>query len=188
MAFPGPAPKLNRSQVDFSSIDALPIRIEEGYVFEVVITLSTANAGGVSYGFFKTGSKACLISYRAITTNGNEIIYQPFRAPTITGDGTEITSSVVNINGNNAKDSTATIFQGGTVSDPGSPIPRTYMPGAESVGNIGLGSFSDESFERHLSPNTDYAVRITNNGAKNPATTDILLVWYEYDNSKVTWR
>lgn len=51
-----------------------------------------------------------------------------------------------------------------------------------------VGSFSDEGFVRILQPNTTYAVKITNSGAKVSATTDIHLVWVEFDPTNVTWR
>lgn len=187
MPVPSALPKSNRSRIDDHVTAELTKRIEDGFVFENVISLTTANGGGTSYGLFITGIEGVVIYLRSITTNVNEMVYQPFRNSTVTNNGVDITAQTVSINGLNQKDSTVSLYQGSTVTVDGDPIPRTYIPGEPDVGNVVSGGFNDEGFVRILQPNSTYAVKMTNNGGKANATTDIHLVWFEFINN-VTWR
>lgn len=187
--FPSAQPKTNRSYIDDIVVGPLERRIEDGWGFEGLMTHSTGNAPNSTYSLFVTGDKAVRVAFRLVTTNGDEIVYQPLKGPTVTDNGTNVTSTnVVNMNGNNAKTGTVTLFEGATVSDDGTLIPRSYLPGQQGVGSSSSGSFLALELTRMLLPNTTYGLKITNSGAKTTATTDILLVWDEFDQTNATWR
>ena len=167
----------NRSAYDGSTISDIEKRIEDGTIFEVSGTITIPNAGGVGEVLFRTGSKTVIIEERTVTTNGDELTYQVFAGPAITSDGTPITP--VNRNGLSKNLTEVEVFTGPTYSAEGVGLLPVYMPGATGQGNKTVGQFSGEGHVRILPPNTQYIARVTNNGAKNGATTEVYIMYTE---------
>lgn len=167
------------SVVDGIDVDSLHARIERGTAFECSSNLSVANSGAKARWLFVTGAKRVIIYSRRVTTNGDEMTYQAFKAPTVSANGDAV--AVVKRNGNASIAPTATVFSSPTVSAEGAGIPPVYMPGASGVGNNTVGQFDQEGFVRILEPNTVYLTQVTNNGSKNPANVEWYLMWAEQD-------
>lgn len=171
---------MSKSKFDGAEINATEKRIEDGSVFETSDLLSVANLGASGLALFRTGNKHIIIESRQITTNGDEITYQAFKGPTVTVDGTPV--SVVNRNGKSKIPSTVKVFKGPTVTDDGLGLPPVYMPGATGQGNSTVGQFNQDGFVRILEPDTEYLIKVTNDGAANPAKIEIYLLWAEVVN------
>lgn len=167
----------NSKTPDGVEVTALEQRIHNGVVFEAAHKLTVANTGGTGQMLFRTGAKRVIVHERRVTANGDEITYQAFRGPTVTADGSSV--SITKRNGNAAIDPTVLVFQGTTVSADGSGIPAVYMPGATGQGQSSEGQFQSDSQVRILEPNTDYLIRVTNDGAKVSASIEVYLMWAE---------
>ena len=168
---------MKRSIFDGAILTSIEWRIERGQIYEFTDTLDIANAGGTGQWLMRTGSKIMTLEERRITTNGDEMTYEAFGLPTVTSDGTAL--SVGARNAIIPADSTVKFFRSPTVSADGTPAAPVYMPGASGQGNSTLGQFDHDGLVRILPANTDFLLRITNDGAKNPAKTQIYLVWAE---------
>lgn len=154
--------------------------IAAGYVFEVAETIDIPNAGGVGEALFVTGDKAVKIYQRAVTTNGDEMTYQAFVGTTVSANGTELTPT--SRNGVLVKQPTTKVYESPTVTADGIPLQPVYMAGATGQGNRTIGQFDIDGQIRIIPPNTVALARVTNNGAANPAKTQIYLLWGEVDS------
>lgn len=168
---------MNNSNIDSTVIDDVQERIENGIVFEVSSKQSVANAGGKAKWLFVTGSKRVVVYSRVVTTNGDEMEYQAFKAPTVSANGTPLT--IGKRNGNSPINSTVKVYEAPTTTADGQGIPPVYMPGASGQGQAVIGQFNQEGFVRILEPNTVYMVHVINQGKVNPANIEWYLMWAE---------
>jgi hypothetical protein len=168
---------MSKSKYDGSTLASIGKRVEDGVVFEASSRLSIANAGGVGKWLFRTGSKRVVIIARCVTSNGDELTYQAFKAPTLTSDGTPV--AIGNRNGDSNNLPTVKMFSAPTTTDNGIGIAPVYMPGSTGVGQITDGQFTEDGFVRILKTHTDYLLTLANDGSANPANGEVYILWAE---------
>lgn len=170
----------NRSRYDGTSLSAPAKRAEDGKSFVVSSKLSAANAGGVARWLVKSGKKTVIVSNRVVTTNGNELTYRAYALPVVTNNGTPINPSPLNIAQSLA--STVMLYSSPVVSSPGIPLVPSYLPGSTAQGNSTTGNLYANEQENIVPPNTTLMLEVKNDGAKNPASIELYIVWSEVEN------
>lgn len=126
---------------------------------------------------FRTTSKKVLAKSRIVSYIGEEFQVEVFEAPTVTSPGAQIATS--NYSRVNPIAGTAEFYDSPTVTDDGTPFdaePQYYFGGSSS-GNRSASTIP-EGRERVLPENTDFLIRITNNG-NNAGRFSYFLDWYE---------
>jgi len=105
---------------------------------------------------------------------GAEAVVYIFEDPTITDDGTIL--SIHNMNRNSSNTSDANAYYNPTTSADGTQLCVGLLPGAEKKNDMG-GTIRHDT-EWILDENTNYLIRVTNNGQGAEAVA-IQLEWYE---------
>lgn len=117
--------------------------------------------------------------------SGGGYTVEIYEAPTITATGTEIeyettmlTSSFSNLNRQSdiKQNSVVNLYYGATFTG-GTKYGYEFVPTGDF--KKGTGAFATSMTERILQPNTDYIIKITNNGTTSDGTGILTLLWYE---------
>ena len=118
--------------------------------------------------------------------NGGYYDLDIIESPTVIDPGTEIVycdsainnSAFTNLNRQTEvqRDSIVTVYKDCTFTD-GINYSPEFIPTSGAKGDTGV--FDAGTFERTLKPNTDYIIRITNQGGISDGTTHTTCVWYE---------
>lgn len=135
-------------------------------------------AGESKYLLWSTTSKPVIFKERAITYVGEELQYEIFANPTVTDNGT--LKQIGDFNGYNGQASTVVMYKDATVSDDGTPIydEPEYYYGSNTASRTQI-TYS-QSVETITPPNTNYLLKITNNGSQS-ARLQWNGHWYEGD-------
>lgn len=141
-----------------------------GHEFVSLAQSATANV------VFQTGNQDVLVKGRSISTNGDNVLYEVFRAPTVSG-GTALT--VHNYNEVDPVATTVTASYGATISSAGTLIDSIPIYGSVGSGNRVSGFSSTGGLERRLARNTKYLIRFTNRSTTAAVSIAYSLTWYE---------
>lgn len=164
--------------------DYIAERIERNQVWEFGLERSVANAGATADILVRTGSSNVELWYRAVETNGDNIEYVAYQNPTVTLDGTPVTIYPVNKILGEIDGAGFTVFDGPTVSNIGTQtIPVINLYGEAGIGERKVAAFARDPFKKQLPGNSEFIVRVTNNGTVNPANIDIHMVFIEVEGS-----
>lgn len=167
------------SKYDGAPLNAVESRIDRGIVFEISDTRDVANGGGTVEYFSYVGNKMLIIESRLIISNGDELTYQGFKNAVVSARGNKI--PIVPRNGFQSEKPEMIMYHAPTVVSTGPSFPSVYLPGSSAPGIATAAQFSSDGFVRIIEPNTQYVLRITNNGTTNPATIQYYLMWSEID-------
>ena len=138
--------------------------------------LNLANAG-VSDHLIKVGDNALHVTYFGVVATGSPVVVEYYENTTVSADGTPM--ALGNNNRTSEKVTTATMFEGPTITGVGDRLGGTEIPditvgaGQSSGGQAILGGG-----EWILKPNTNYLYRITNNSG-SAINYNITLFYYE---------
>jgi hypothetical protein len=140
--------------------------------------VATVTAGSVNYLQAKTGANLFhTITREHIFDGGGPFLIEVIENPTLT-DGT-IPIVATNMNRTSAKTHTMSFFANPTGISGGSIIDTMYLPATGAgLNKTGLGG---EENERILKKNTNYLLRITNNGSQG-STLFTRLIFFETVN------
>jgi len=155
--------------------------VKNGVQFEVSSYNAALAAGASQDTIFATGSKIVLVKTRLIGHDSNkEVEARVYKNTAFTaGSGSVVPS--FNLNDRNPVASTITIRAGATIQNIGTEFGApTYSIGTSGQGQNTVGTYQNSGFERLLQPNTNYALRVTNNGTQ-PCQIAAYLSWYEGD-------
>lgn len=137
--------------------------------------LDVAQAATVNI-VFSTGSMDVLVKGRSIQTSRDNVLYEVFRAPTVSG-GTAI--PVSNYNEVDPVAATASLVYAATISSAGTLIDHQPIYGAVDSGNRVSGFTQTSGIERRLAKNAKYLVRFTNRSTTAAVNIHYGLTWYE---------
>ena len=150
----------------------------DGELYSQTVVAPPIAAGTSAYIQNKTGSRIFhTISREHTFDGGGPFLVEIIEAPTLT-DGT-IEIFAVNMNRNSTKTHSARFFVNPTAISGGTILDTIYMPATGTgVNTVGFGG---EGNERNLKTNTDYLIKVTNNGTQ-PGTLWTRVIFFESGN------
>lgn len=153
--------------------------IKNGTQFEASRLFPSVTASSYVRVLFKTGALPVSVKDRRIEFNGSTITARVYEGTVYTG-GTDVTSTIFNMNRINPKATTVQIIASpATITTQGTEIAApTYGIGSNLNGNATSGTYATNGAERILKPNTTYMLE-TQNTTIGTQDINTYITWYE---------
>lgn len=153
--------------------------VKNGVQYEVSSYNPALGVGLSQDTVFITGSQPVLVKTRLIGHDSNKMVDARVYKNTVFTAGSGQVVPYFNLNDRNPVAGGVTIRAGAAISNIGTEFgAATYSIGTSAQAQNTVGTFQNSGFERLLSPNTTYALRVTNNGTQ-PCQVSAYLSWYE---------
>lgn len=156
--------------------------IHEGRLFIYNEKFTSATTVAKAFSFITpTVASNIDIHYRPViaTSSGDKVDIELYEGATLSANGTDMKSSVINCNRQSSKTTQMqTFYSDSTISSAGTLIKSAYIPGGTGVGGTVSGGSIGVQNEILLKQNTLYVVKVIN-GSGDDNTIHLQFQWYE---------
>lgn len=166
----------NRAMTVQTYIEA---NVKNGVQYELSSYNPTLGAGASQDTIFTTGNKPVLVKTRLIGHDSNKMVEARVYKNTVFTPGSGTVVPFFNLSDINPVTGGVVVRAGATISNIGSEFGApTYSIGSSAQAQSTVGTFQNSGFERELAPNTNYALRVTNQGTQ-PCQLSAYISWFE---------
>lgn len=155
------------------------VNSKNGRQYEAAFYQASLATSSSIYLIIEVGDEPVAIKDLELLFDSELLSQQVFKNPTYVGPGTELT--VYNFRDGNAVAADVVVRSGITPSAEGTAVgPQIYTIGTAGQGNRTVASVAQNiGIERILSPNTNYALKITNEDSTNASQISGVATWYQ---------